>query len=99
MAFSRAVNSPRRWWNWNTKPMVSLRKLASSGGEKRVMSVSPNRICPRVGRSRVPRQCSRVDLPAPEAPMIVTISPGIRVRLTSRSTGRTRAPWVNSLNM
>jgi len=45
-----------------------------------------DRIVPEVAVSSVPRTCSRVDLPTPEAPTTDAISPGWRSKFRPRST-------------
>src|SRR5512145_732305 len=72
---------------------TSVRRSRASAASVRVETSSPsNRIRPAVGRSRVPRRWSRVDLPTPDAPMMATLSPAFTVRLTPRRTRTGSAP-------
>ena len=53
----------------------SDRQARSSRPLRRAMSLSPNRICPSLGSSRRLSRRKRVDLPAPDRPMMPTIWP------------------------
>ena len=74
-AFSSAVNSGSRWWNWNTKPTWRLRNAVNSASRIEAIEVSPMRIVPPSVASSPPSTCSSVLFPTPEAPTIATISP------------------------
>ena len=75
ITFSRAVNSGMSWWNWNTKPRCSQRKRANAEPRRASTSLPAMRSVPLSGRARVPAICSRVVLPAPLGPTMLTTSP------------------------
>jgi len=54
--------------DWKTKPMVRLRRPASSVALSSRTSRPAMRRVPLVGRSRPPSRCMSVDLPEPEGP-------------------------------
>ena len=56
--------------DWNTKPMRSRRTSVSCFSLDALISTSPMNTWPDVTRSRPARQCSSVDLPEPDGPMI-----------------------------
>ena len=68
--FSSAVSVGIRLKVWNTNPIESRRIRVSCFSEQALISTSPRKICPDVTRSRPARQCSRVDFPDPDGPMI-----------------------------
>ena len=74
ITFSSDVNSGSRWWNWNTNPIFLLRNVLISLRLRVVTSVPSMRSVPLSGVESVPSICSKVDLPAPEAPMMDTTS-------------------------
>ena len=84
--FSKAVNSGSRWWNWNTKPIRSLRKRDSSLSFSAKRSWPPISTRPASGRASEPMICSSVVFPAPLAPTIETTSPCVTSSDTPRST-------------
>jgi hypothetical protein len=75
MTFSCAVKVGTRLKAWNTNPIRSRRSsvMALSSSEPR--STFPINTCPSVRRSRPARQCSRVDFPEPDGPMIAVNTP------------------------
>ena len=73
--FSKAVNSASRWWNWNTKPMRSLRNCDKARSPKAETSRPSISTRPPSGRDSVPMICKSVVLPAPLAPTMETTSP------------------------
>src|SRR5438105_11956271 len=79
------------------KPILRLRKLASSDGRRRVISTPSSRYEPLVGRSRQPMRFMKVDLPEPEGPMMATNSPLRTSRLMARSACTTLAARWYSL--
>ena len=88
ITFSSAVNSGSSWWNWNTKPIFLLRKRARAFCERRATSVPSMLTLPLSARSRVPIICSKVVLPAPLGPTMLTTSPRAMSRSMPFSTSR-----------
>ena len=87
--FSLALRVGRRLKAWNTKPSLSRRTAVNC------LSPMPARSCPamstdpEVGESNPARQCSRVDLPDPDGPIMATNWPRPTLRLTPpRATTR-----------
>ena len=74
-AFSSAVNSGSRWWNWKTKPTWRLRNATSSASDSSRSARPAIRMLPPSIESSPPSTCSSVLLPTPEAPTMATISP------------------------
>ncbi len=68
--FSIAFSVGIRLYDWKTNPILSRRTTVSSFSETAVMSMSPRSTRPAVTRSSPARQCSNVDLPEPDGPMI-----------------------------
>ena len=68
--FSIAVSVGIRLYDWKTNPILSRRTTVNSFSEQAVISMSPSVIRPAVTRSSPARQCSSVDLPEPDGPMI-----------------------------
>ena len=81
--FSRAVSVGIRLKAWNTKPIRSRRSSVSCRSVRRPSSASPTKTFPEVRVSRPARQCSRVDLPDPDGPMIAVNCPAGNSMLTS----------------
>src|SRR5215207_7484548 len=69
------------------KPMCLARQVASVRSDRLLISVSPIRIVPRVGRSMPASRLSSVDLPDPEGPIRPMKSPSPTVIDTRSSTG------------
>ena len=88
IAFSNAVNSVRRWWNWNTKPISLFLKADSSLSESPVISLPFTIISPLSALSNVPIMFKRVVFPAPDIPLILTISASLICKLISFNTWR-----------
>ncbi len=80
--FSRAVSVGTRLNAWKTNPTLSRRSSVSRLSFSSVRSTSPTKTCPLVGVSRPARQCSNVDFPDPDGPMIAVNSPAARSTLT-----------------
>lgn len=80
IGFCSAVESGRRLWSWNTKPMWRLRTSV------RARSWAVPRSCPsierrpEVGCIRVPRMVGSVLSPDPEGPISAASSPAPRLR-------------------
>jgi len=68
--FSAAVMVGTRLNDWNTNPTWSRRKMVSWWSLSVLRSASPMKACPEVRVSRPATQCSSVDLPEPDGPMI-----------------------------
>ena len=73
--FSAAVSVGTRLNAWKTNPTASRRSRVRSFSESVVRSTSPMKTWPSVGESSPAMQCSRVDLPEPDGPMIAVNSP------------------------
>jgi hypothetical protein len=67
---SAAVMVGTRLNDWNTKPTWSRRKMVSRWSLSVDRSASPMKALPEVRLSRPATQCSRVDFPDPDGPMI-----------------------------
>ncbi len=77
-AFSSAVNSGSRWWNWNTNPTRRFRNATRPASVQRRAGRRHRRpLRPPSGASSPPSTCSSVLLPTPDAPTTATISPGL----------------------
>ena len=61
--------------------MDRLRKAASLPCESAVTSTPSKAMLPLVGTSRLPKRCSSVDLPTPEAPTMETREPGGQIEV------------------
>ena len=81
--FSRAVRVGTRLNAWKTKPRRSRRKVVSALSDNVDNSVSPMKTWPEVTVSSAARQCSNVDLPEPDGPMIAVKRPEANSMLTS----------------
>ena len=68
--FSSAVSVGIRLYDWKTNPMLSRRTIVSCFSDAALISTSPRKIRPELTRSRPARQCSNVDFPEPDGPMI-----------------------------
>ena len=96
--FSRAVSVGTRLNAWNTKPTRSRRSTRELlVGQRRRGRRRRCTTCPSVSVSRPAMQCSSVDLPEPDGPMIAVKRPGGSSTVTS-SRARTpaspcRRPW------
>ena len=73
--FSSAVRVGMRLNAWKTKPIRSRRSSVSSRSLSVVRSVSPMKTVPDVSESSPARQCSSVDFPDPDGPMIAVNRP------------------------
>ncbi len=73
--FSRAVSTGTRLKDWKTKPIRSRRSRVSLRSLRFSSSVSPIIAVPAVSRSSPAAQCSRVDFPEPDGPMIAVSRP------------------------
>ena len=93
---SRAVSEAMRLKDWKTNPIRSRRRRVN-GLLLECAEVDPATITlPSVGRSRPAAQCSRVDLPDPDGPMIAVNVPAAKPRLTALSavTAWWRMPYT-----
>ena len=72
--------------------LMSLRALRSSFTESLVMSLPSTTTEPEVGRSSRFMQRTRVDLPAPERPMMPKISPAWTSKLMSSRAWTAASP-------
>ena len=82
MTFSSAVSDGSRWKHWNTNPTCLARTAARPSSSRRVRSEPLSQVWPELGSSRPASRASRVDLPAPDAPMMATVSPAATSKLT-----------------
>jgi hypothetical protein len=73
--FSRADNVANRLNPWKTKPTWVRRSSVSSRSFNLDRSVAPMWTRPESTVSRPDRQCSRVDFPDPDGPMMVVKRP------------------------
>jgi hypothetical protein len=83
--FSSADVRGRRLYCWKTKPIVLLRRPASSSSSRSATGVPARRYVPLVGRSRQPMMFMRVVFPEPDGPTIATNSPSSTLMSTLRS--------------
>ena len=81
--FSRADSVGTRLKAWNTNPIRSRRSSVSCRSERRPSSTSPTKARPAVSVSSPARQCSSVDLPDPDGPMIAVNRPAGNSTVTS----------------
>ena len=91
--FSEAVSVGMRLNAWNTNPTLSRRRVVSAFSDSVVRSTSPIRTLPEVGVSRPAMQCSRVDLPDPDGPMIAVNSAAAKSTETPRRAWTAASPW------
>src|SRR5580658_2473679 len=75
-----------RWKAWKTMPMVSRRKRASPSSSSVPRSMPATATRPPLGRSRPPVTIISVDLPEPEGPTRLTVSPAATRSETPRRT-------------
>src|SRR5580658_4229888 len=75
-----------RWKAWKTMPMASRRKRARPSSSRVPRSMPATATRPRLGRSRPPVTIISVDLPEPEGPTRLTVSPGATRSETPRRT-------------
>ena len=90
--FSSAVRVGSRLKDWKTNPSRSRRRIVRSRSESEARSVLPMYTCPLVSVSRPAMQCSNVDLPDPDGPMIAVNSPAGSSSVTSSSAVTTVSP-------
>jgi hypothetical protein len=81
--FSRAVSVGTRLKAWNKKPIRVRRRSVSSLSDSAPSSTSPTNTRPSARLSSPARQCTRVDLPDPEGPMMAVNRPVGRSTVTS----------------
>src|SRR5690349_67261 len=74
------------------KPIDRLRTRPRSASESLERTRPSTSTSPRVSVSSPPMMCSSVLLPDPEAPTIASVSPRLRLKLTSVSTSVLRSP-------
>ncbi len=96
---STARTPDARWNCWKTNPIRPARSADSPGrtaARRRTRRSGPG---PEVGRSRVPRMFSIVDLPEPDGPTIATSSPGsIRSDTPARAATPPAYTFVTSVS-
>ena len=85
-----AVSWGSRLKAWNTKPSRSRRTAVSWRSFILARSSPAMNTLPAVGVSRPARQCSSVDLPEPDGPMIATNWP----ELTAKETWSRAVTWA-----
>ena len=90
--FSAAVSVGTRLNAWKTNPTLSRRSAVSCFSLRDVRSTSPMKTEPPVGVSSPATQCSRVDLPEPDGPMIAVNSPRANSIVTPRSASTAASP-------
>jgi hypothetical protein len=83
--FSRADNVASRLNPWKTKPTWVRRNSVSSRSLRQDRSVAPMWTRPESNVSRPDRQCSRVDFPDPDGPMMVLKRPDSKSTETESS--------------
>jgi hypothetical protein len=77
---------------WETKPMRSRRRIVSRWSSSVLRSTSPMKALPDVRSSRPATQCSKMDFPEPEGPMMAAARPGRLVRVPdAKNAGRLAA--------
>ena len=72
---ARALSVGTRLNDWNTMPIRSRRSTVRSWSSRVDSSWSPMKAEPEVSESRPAVQCSSVDLPDPDGPMMAVNSP------------------------
>ena len=80
---SRADSVGTRLKAWNTNPIRSRRSSVSCRSDRAPSSTSPTKAFPAVSVSSPARQCSSVDLPDPDGPMIAVNRPAGNSTVTS----------------
>jgi hypothetical protein len=91
--FSSADSVGTRLNAWKTKPMRSRRSSVNCLSLRVVRSVSPTKTEPDVTVSRPARQCSRVDFPEPDGPMIAVNRAASNPTVTPSRARTSVAPW------
>ena len=91
--FSSAFSVGTRLKAWNTKPMRSRRNRVSWSSSMPVRSAPPIRTRPLVGVSSPARQCSSVDFPDPDGPMIAVSCPRVNATSTPARAVTLVSPW------
>src|SRR5690348_14304947 len=84
--FWSAVIVGTRWKDWKTMPMASRRKRARPSSSSVARSVPATRTRPALGRSSPPVTIIKVDLPEPDGPTRLTVSPAPTRSETPRRT-------------
>jgi len=80
--FSAAVIVGTRLNDWNTNPTWSRRKIVSRWSFSVDRSASPMYALPEVRVSRPAAQCSSVDFPEPDGPMMAVYRPAMNSTVT-----------------
>ena len=92
VTFSFAVSVGIRLNAWKTNPTLSRRSCVRRFSDSVVMSMSPMNTWPLVGVSSPAMQCSSVDFPEPEAPMIAVKRPDPNSTVTPPSASTAASP-------
>ncbi len=90
--FSAAVMVGTRLNDWNTKPTWSRRSLVSCWSLRVLRSASPMYAFPEVRVSRPAAQCSSVDFPDPDGPMMAVYRPAMNSTVTASSARTSTCP-------
>jgi hypothetical protein len=90
--FSAAFSVGTRLNAWKTNPILSRRSSVSCRSLSVVMSTSPMKIVPALGRSSPAMQCRSVDFPEPDGPMIAVKTPAPNATETPRSASTAASP-------
>src|SRR6266511_3597418 len=98
--FSSAVSVGTRLYAWKMKPTFFRRSSVSRFSDSVESSVSPRKACPEVRRSSPARQCSSVDFPEPDGPMIAVNRPcgNSAVIPFSARTAAVPSPYLHRLH-
>ena len=91
--FSAAVMVGSRLNAWNTKPSRSRRSRVSALSLSVVQVGVADAHRPLVRVSSPARQCSSVDLPEPDGPMIAVNAAAVNSTLTSARAATVASPW------
>ena len=83
--FSAAVSVGTRLNDWKTKPTWSRRRMRELLVVRALRSASPMKARPEVRVSRPATQCSSVDLPEPDGPMMAVKRPAANSTVTPSS--------------
>jgi len=92
VTFSMALSVGMRLYAWNTNPIRSRRRMVSSWSFSELRSASPMKARPDVSESSPATQCSSVDFPEPDGPMIAVNRPVAKPTVTSSSARTCACP-------
>src|SRR5262245_64261191 len=85
--------------DWKMKPRRVPRIVESASSSSFEMSSPPSQYWPELGRSRQPSTFSKVDLPQPDGPMMLTYSPAQIWSESPRNASTRTAPIWYDLRM